>query len=473
MNRILVVEDKASLRQMLHATLEGAGYEVETASEGKAALRTLKEKRYLLVITDLRLPGADGMQVLRQARESDPDVPVIVMTGYGSVELAVEAMKEGAFDFLTKPVDMDHLLLLIGRVVDQRRLQFENLLFREIFAETMGFPRIIGADTGLREILAKTRKVAPTAATVLITGESGTGKELIARAIHHLSGRQERPFVAINCAAIPATLLESELFGHEKGAFTGAVALKKGKFELADGGTLFLDEIGEIPPELQPKILRVLQEKTFERVGGTKTIGADVRILAATNRELTARIREGAFRQDLYFRLNVFPVHMPPLRARRGDIPLLAEEFVRRFSREVRQRMEMTLTADALERLAAHDWPGNIRELENCIERAVILANGSEIPASLLSIGQSPSPGGRPADLEAFRQLVDLEGTLSEAAGRAAALAEKIKINQALEESGGVRSRAAQSLGVSQKTLLAKIREYGLDEAGAGAAPAP
>jgi DNA-binding NtrC family response regulator len=472
-SRILVVEDKSSLRQMLRATLEGAGYEVETAAEGKAALRALQERRYLLVITDLRLPGADGMKVLRQARESDPDLPVLMMTGYGSVELAVEAMKEGAVDFLTKPVDMDHLLLLIGRVVDQRRLQFENLLFREIFAETMGFPRIIGADSGLKDILAQTRKVAPTVATVLITGESGTGKELIARAIHHLSGRQDRPFVAINCAAIPATLLESELFGHERGAFTGAVALKKGKFELADGGTLFLDEIGEIPPEIQPKILRMLQEKTFERVGGTETIGADVRILAATNRELTARIRDGGFRQDLYFRLNVFPVHMPPLRARRGDIPLLAEEFVKRFSREVRQRPEMTLTDEAVELLAAHDWPGNIRELENCIERAVILANGSEITASLLSIGQSPSLGGRPGDADTFRQLVDLDGTLAEAAGRAAALAEKIKIRQALEESGGVRSHAAQSLGVSQKTLLAKIRDHGLEEAGGNEPPAP
>ncbi len=471
MSRILVVEDKANLRQMLRATLEGAGYEVETAADGKAALRTLKVQRYLLVITDLRLPGADGMEVLRQARGNDPDLPVIVMTGFGSVELAVEAMKEGASDFLTKPVDIDHLLLLIGRVVYQRRLQFENLLLKEIFAEKIGFPRIIGADTGLKEILAQTRKVAATGATVLITGESGTGKELIARATHHLSGRQDRPFVAINCAAIPATLLESELFGHEKGAFTGAVARKKGKFELADGGSLFLDEIGELPPELQPKILRMLQEKTFERVGGTETISADVRIIAATNSELTSRVRDGGFRQDLYFRLNVFPLHMPPLRARRGDILLLAEEFVRRFSREVCQQPEMKLSEEAVQRLMAHDWPGNIRELENCIERAVILSSGTEISADLLSVGPASSIGGRRRDEAAFQDLVDLNGTLAEAAGRAAAMAERIKISRALEESGGVRSRAALSLGVSQKTLLAKIREYGLDEAGGDESP--
>jgi DNA-binding NtrC family response regulator len=470
-SRILVVEDKANLRQMLRATLEGAGYEVETAADGKAALRTLKVQRYLLLITDLRLPGADGMEVLRQARASDPDLPVIVMTGYGSVELAVEAMKQGASDFLTKPVDIDHLLLLIGRVVEQRRLQFENLLLKEIFAEKIGFPRIIGADTGLKEILAQTRKVAPTGATVLITGESGTGKELIARATHHLSGRQNRPFVAINCAAIPATLLESELFGHERGAFTGAVARKKGKFELADGGSLFLDEIGEIPTELQPKILRMLQEKTFERVGGNETIAADVRIIAATNSELTARIKDGSFRQDLYFRLNVFPLHMPPLRARRGDILLLAEEFVTRFSREVCHKPEMRLSDEAVERLMAHDWPGNIRELENCIERAVILSSGSEISADLLSVGPGVSMAGRPGDEAAFQDLVDLGGTLAEAAGRAAAMAEKIKIRQALKESGGVRSHASQSLGVSQKTLLAKIREHGLEEAGGDDSP--
>ena len=471
MSRILVVEDKANLRQMLCATLEGAGYEVQAVADGKAALRTLKEQRYLLVITDLRLPGADGMEVLKQARDSDPDVPVILMTGYGSVELAVEAMKRGAFDFLTKPVDMDHLLLLISRVVDQRRLQFENLLFRELFAEKMNFPRIIGSDTGLKEILAKVKKVAPTAATVLITGESGTGKELIARAIHHLSGRQERPFVAINCAAITATLLESELFGHEKGAFTGAVARKKGKFELADGGSLFLDEIGDIPGELQPKILRALQEKAFDRVGGNETIKVDVRIIAATNRELTAGVREGSFRQDLFFRLNVFPVHMPPLRTRKGDIPLLADEFVRRFSREVRQQPEMTLSPEAMDRLVAHDWPGNIRELENCIERAVILSDGNEISADLLSVGLASSIRGHSGDEAAFQDLVDLEGTLADAAGRAAAMAEKIKIGRALEESGGVRSRAAQILGVSQKTLLAKIREHGLEETAVNQTP--
>jgi len=467
LSRILVVEDKASLRQMLCATLEGEGYEIQSAADGKSALRALQDQRYLLVVTDLRLPGADGMEVLKRARERDPDVPVIVMTGYGSVEVAVEAMKRGASDFLTKPVDMDHLLLLISRVVAQRRLQFENLVLKEIFSKELGFPRIIGADTGLKEILAQTRKVAPTGATVLITGESGTGKELIARAIHHLSGRLERSFVAINCAAIPATLLESELFGHEKGAFTGAVARKKGKFELADGGSLFLDEIGEIPRELQPKILRVLQEKSFERVGGNETIESDARIIAATNRELAEGVREGRFRQDLYFRLNVFPVHMPPLRERRDDIPLLAEAFVKRFSREVRQQTEMTLSPEAVQRLMAHPWPGNIRELENCIERAVILCNGTEIGVEQLSVGGSEPLGGT-ADGEALRELVDLGGTLTEAAGRAAALAERIKIADALAASGGVRSHAAEALGVSPKTLLAKIREYGLDESDNG-----
>jgi DNA-binding NtrC family response regulator len=329
-----------------------------------------------MVLTDLRLPKGDGHLVLQAAVQTEPVTPVILMTAYGTIRDAVGAMKEGAYDYLEKPVDNDHLLALIHRALEHRTLQDENLLLRERFSQQLGFPEIIGNSAALQGALDQVRRVAPTDATVLLGGESGSGKELFARAVHHLSGRKKQSFFAINCAAIPETLLESELFGYEKGAFTGAVATKRGKFEIADKGTLFLDEIGDLSPALQGKVLRVIEHREFERVGGTQTRKVDIRLVAASNKDLHALVAAGGFRQDLYFRLSVFPVRVPPLRERRDDIPILARHFLARFAAEQKKRGPITLSDAALARLADYAWPGNVRELENTIERALILGDG-------------------------------------------------------------------------------------------------
>ncbi len=393
MPAVLIVEDHDSLREMLRKTLEAAGHEVEEAADAARAISLVRSKRYLLVLTDLRLPRGDGHGVLQAAREADPELPVIVMTAYGTVEDAVAAMKAGALDFLGKPVDPDHLLLVVERALDRSRLRRENLILRSEFAERLGFPRIIGESAALQEVSRQIQRVAPTGATVLLQGESGTGKELFARAIHHLSDRREGPFVAINCAAIPDTLLENELFGHEKGAYTGANAARIGRVELAGGGTLFLDEIGDISPAVQSKLLRVLQERTFERVGGNRTIEVDLRVVAATNQDLRQSVAEKRFREDLFFRLSVVPILIPPLRDRREDIPLLVEAFVQRFRREL-ARPGLGLSEGALAALAAYPWPGNVRELENCIERAAIVADADLIqPSDLLLPGATAAPG--------------------------------------------------------------------------------
>ncbi|MCI0656303.1 MAG: sigma-54 dependent transcriptional regulator, partial [Acidobacteria bacterium] len=332
--RILLVEDKEGLRDVLRRTLEKEGYPVLPCSDGKQALTRLQRERFLLVLSDLKLPGADGLEVLRAARRAEPTLPVILMTAFGTVADAVAAMKDGAYDFLEKPVDPDHLLALLQRALQHRNLARENTFLRERFKAELGFPTILGKSSALNQALAHLEKVALTEATVLLSGESGTGKELFARALHHLSRRRTGPFFAINCAAIPESLLENELFGHEKGAYTGAGATKRGKMEMADGGTLFLDEIGDLSPSLQGKILRVIEERCFERVGGTETRSVDLRLVAATNRDLKGLAAEGGFRQDLYFRLSVFPVAIPPLRDRREDIPQLAAHFASRFSAE-------------------------------------------------------------------------------------------------------------------------------------------
>jgi DNA-binding NtrC family response regulator len=376
-DRILVVEDKESLRAVLRKTLEAEGYGVDEAADGRAALDKIRCDRFAMVLTDLRLPKGDGHSVLKAAVQTEPVTPVILMTAYGTIRDAVGAMKEGAYDYLEKPVDNDHLLALIHRALEHRTLQDENLLLRERFSRQLGFPEIIGKSAALQEALDQVRKVAPTDATVLLSGESGTGKELFARAVHHLSGRKKQSFFAINCAAIPETLLESELFGYEKGAFTGAVATKRGKFEIADKGTLFLDEIGDLSPVLQGKVLRVIERREFERVGGTQTRKIDIRLVAASNKDLLGLAAAGAFRQDLYFRLSVFPVKVPPLRDRRDDIPILARHFVEHFAAEQKRRGPITLSDAALERLTCYPWPGNVRELENTIERALILGDGN------------------------------------------------------------------------------------------------
>ena len=391
---ILIVEDKDALRQMWRLTLERAGYGVVEAADLKQARQALRRQPPTVVLTDLRLPDGTGLEVLRAAKSLDPDVPVVVLTAYGSIEEAVAAMKDGAEDFLQKPVDPDHLLLVLERLVETHRLRRACLLMREEYARRYGFPRIIGDSPAMQQVGQQLQRVAPTETTVLLLGESGTGKDLFARAIHHLSHRRQAPFVAINCAAIPETLVENELFGHEKGAFTGADGRQVGKFELARGGTLFLDEIGELPLAVQSKFLRALESRTITRIGGGQEIGVDIRVVAATNRDLAAAVAARTFREDLYYRLAVFTLEIPPLRERREDIPALANYFAEKYGREIRRR-RVTLSPAALKALQDYDFPGNIRELENCIERACILCEGTTLEPEDLRLPTATSPAGR------------------------------------------------------------------------------
>ena len=458
---ILLVEDKDSLRAMLRLTLETQGHVVIEARDQPEAIEALRSGRPGVVLSDLRLTEGDGFGVLRAAKELDPDLPVIVMTAYGSIEDAVAAMKEGALDFLAKPVEPDHLLLLVERALSQRRLVTENILLKEELAQRRGAPQIVGDDPRLKQVSIAMQRAAASDATVLIEGESGTGKELFARAVHALSPRADGPFVAINCAAIPETLLETELFGHEKGAFTGATQRKPGKFELAHRGTLFLDEIGDLPLSLQAKILRALEEKQFERVGGTVLLHVDVRVVAATNRNLKAAVAARQYREDLYFRLSVFPILIPPLRDRPGDIPLLARYFVDRFCREMQKKV-LALSPDALDALTAYPWRGNVRELQNCIERAVILTEGDVIHArhlNLVSHLDAAEPEAGPADPW---DDIDLTGSLAEASRRVLAEVERRKLTRALTEANGNAGRAAELLQVSYKQFLQKARDFGL-----------
>ena len=461
---ILLVEDKDSLRAMLRHALEAQGHAVVEARDQPEAVQALRVSCPAVVLSDLRLPDGDGFGVLRAAKEVDPELPVIVMTAFGSIQDAVSAMKEGALDFLAKPVDPDHLLLLVHRALAQRRMATENILLKEELAARRGAPQIVGEDPRLKQVSIALQRAAATDTTVLLEGESGTGKELFARALHALSPRVDGPFVAINCAAIPETLLETELFGHEKGAFTGASARKPGKFELAHRGTLFLDEIGDLPLALQAKILRALEEKRFERVGGTAPIQVDVRVVAATNRNLKAAVAARQYREDLYFRLSVFPITIPPLRDRPDDIPMLAKHFIERFSRDLNKK-PLVLAPSAVQELQEYRWPGNVRELQNCIERAVILTEGDTIHARHLSLSfrETPLQPPAPDDDGTPWSKIDLTGTLADATRRAVGEVERRKIDQALREAAGNRNRAADILQISYKTLLAKLKEYGLE----------
>src|SRR6201984_1200944 len=364
MEPILLVEDKAELGAMLRKALERAGYLVEEAADANSATEKVRGRRYLVVLSDLKLPGGSGLDVLRESRRVEATLPVILMTAYGSVEEAVTAMKEGAFDFIQKPVDLDHLKLLVERATRQQEVLRENLILRAEFSARCGFPRIVGESDVMKAVSHQLQRVAPTEATVLLLGESGTGKELLARAVHHLSNRREQPFIALNCAAIPEGLVENELFGHERGAFTGAGNRKAGKIEMAQRGTLFLDEIGELPLASQAKLLRVLEERCFERVGGTQSIEVDGRIIVGTNRDLAARVREKLFREDLYFRISAVPLTIPPLRERDGDLVLLAAHFLEKFAREF-GKGQLSLTEGARSKLRLYPWPGNVRELQN------------------------------------------------------------------------------------------------------------
>src|SRR6476661_7151357 len=371
---VLLVEDKESLRRVLRLTLERAGYSVTEAADARAGVAEIGRVPHKIVLTDLRMPDGSGIDVLHAAKAADSEVPVIVMTAYGSIDEAVQAMKDGAHDFLQKPVDSNHLLLLVARALEQSRLRTENILLREEWSKHYGFPRIIGESEAIKRAVSETQRVAQTDATVLLLGESGTGKELFARAVHHLSPRREKPFVAINCAAIPETLIENELFGHERGAFTGAGDRRQGKFELAATGTVFLDEIGELPLAVQGKLLRAIEEKCIDRIGGRGPVPVDVRVVAATNRDLKTAVDKGEFRGDLFFRLAVFPLEIPALRERGDDVVLLASHFASQLGRELRGR-DAELSNDAIAHIRGRDWPGNVRELENAIERACILSD--------------------------------------------------------------------------------------------------
>jgi DNA-binding NtrC family response regulator len=444
---------------MLRHALEAQGHTVVEAMDEPSAIERMQQARPVVVLTDLKLPEGDGFGVLRAAAELDPELPVVVMTAYGSIQDAVTAMKEGAMDFLAKPVDPDHLLLMVQRAISQRRILTDYFLLKQELAERRGAPRIIGEDPKLRQVSQQLHRAAGTDTTVLLEGESGTGKELFARALHALSSRSDGPFVAINCAAIPETLLETELFGHEKGAFTGAAARKPGRFELAHRGTLFLDEIGDLPIGLQAKILRALEEKRFERVGGTQSLHVDVRVVAATNRQLKAAVAAKQFREDLYFRLSVFPISIPPLRERPGDIATLARHFVDKFSRDLNKQLR--LSPNAMEDLQAYPWPGNVRELQNCIERAVILSDGDTIQSRHLNLSfrsGAVAPPASPWD------QIDLSGTMLEATRRVASEVERRKIGHAMQEAAGNKQRAAEALQISFKALTSKLREYGLAE---------
>ena len=444
MHKILIIDDDTSLRRVLEYNLQEEGYEVFAAADGAAGLILFDEEQPELVITDLKMPGMSGFQVLAGVKSRAPETPVIVITAFGAVETAVEAMKLGAYDYITKPFNRDELKLAVKKALEMRGLSEENRRLREELAERAEFRNIVGISRKMEQVFQIVRKVADTEATVLITGESGTGKELVAGAIHSLSSRRAAPFVAINCAAIPRDLLESELFGHVKGAFTGAIRDKPGKFQLADGGTLFLDEVGELPVELQPKLLRAIQERIVEPVGGTSPKKLDVRVVAATNIDLEKAIAAGDFREDLYYRLAVIPLHLPPLRERREDIPLLIRHFAAKHGGH-----SVTLTAEAMEALRGYPWPGNVRELENTVERMLILRNGDVIEAGELPDkirGKTEMPGGGvlnlPADGYPLEQL------------------EREIVVEALERNDWNQTAAARFLRIPRHTLIYRMEKY-------------
>lgn len=458
MKTVLIVEDKDSLRDMLARTLQDEGFDTIRASTFSEGINSVNKEKVDLVLTDLKLPRKEkgGIEILQHVKQVTPFCPVIIMTAYGTIETAVKAVKEGAFEFLTKPFDIDHLIVLIRRALENQQLVTENMILRDEVAQRVGFPEIIGKSDVMMELSKTVKKVSKSDSTVLLLGESGTGKELFARAIHQISDRKDNPFVAINCAAIPKELLENELFGYEKGAYTGAVNQKVGKFELADKGTIFLDEIGDLDLSLQAKILRVIQEREFERVGGTQKIKVDVRIIAASNKDLTKLAEEKDFREDLYYRISVFPINIPPLRNRLSDVPYLVEHFVKRYSQEMRKNIESVSDA-AMEKMQNYSWPGNVRELQNTVERAVILCEGTRIHEEHILIN--------PVKRAPKKKVYDLEEcTLKDVGSEAAKIAEIDLIKQVLKKTRGNKSKAAKILDVSYKTLLTRIKEYEIED---------
>jgi DNA-binding NtrC family response regulator len=454
--RILVVEDEQAIQLALKGLLGREGYEVELAGSGEEAAARLRETAFDLVLTDLALGrGASGMDVLRAAKAERPETAVVMITAHGSERIAVEAMKAGAEDYVPKPFDNDEIRLVVRRALERTRLARENRWLLEQVERHFGFENLIGSGPAMRRVFATLQKVAETDLTVLVRGESGTGKELVAQALHQRSTRRQRPFVAVNCAAINRELVESELFGHEKGAFTGADARRQGRFESADGGTIFLDEIGDMPLETQAKVLRVLQERCFERVGGTRAIQVDVRVVAATHRNLEEEVRRGRFREDLYYRLRVVEIELPPLRERREDLPALAQRFLERVTERLGLEKKR-LGESALAKLGRHAWPGNVRELQNALERAAVLAPGPVIEEADLPLagGAAEPPAAGPADADV--------SSFAEAKRRAVEGFERAYLLAALRRSGGNVSRAAESIGMVRQSLQQKIRELGL-----------
>ncbi len=452
MHNILIVEDKKSMADMLKKTLQMEGFSAVTANSVQGGLTKLSEGGIDAVITDLKLPDGEGTEILRASKESHPLLPVIIMTAYGSIELAVNAVKFGAYDFITKPFNTEHLVLILRRAISESKISKENIIIKEEFPDLFKPPDVVGSSPAWKEILLKVKRVAPLKTTVLILGESGTGKELISRTIHHMSPRSSNPFVAINCAAVPKDLIENEIFGHEKGAFTGANEVKPGKFELADKGTILLDEIGDMSLSLQSKLLRVLEESEFERIGGAKSIKVDVRIIAASNKDLQTETGKGSFREDLFYRLNVFPIFIPPLRERVEDIIPLARHFISRFCREMHKTV-VTFSPQAEKMLMSNDWKGNVRELRNTIERAVILCDSSSIMPEHLNLQEAFS-GSK----------IDWEAPLQDVVESAVRAVEKTRILNALKQSQGNKTKAAELLKVSYKTLLTKIKDYGFEQ---------
>jgi DNA-binding NtrC family response regulator len=440
---ILVVDDEASVRDALYKWFREDGYRVDVAADANEALRKLQEASWDIVLLDIRLPGIDGLELQRRIREIDPSLVIIMITAYASVESAVQALKQGAFDYVTKPIDPDDLEHLIRNAVEQKRLRAENIQLRQKIEELSRADEIIGQTPAMKQVFELVRTVAATDSTVLIRGESGTGKELIARAIHSHSRRRYFPIITVNCGAFPETLLESELFGHERGAFTGAQYRRKGKLELADGGTLFLDEIGDIPAKMQADLLRVIETKQFTRVGGNQIIRSDFRLICATNKDLEKEMREGRFREDLYYRINVFTIYLPPLRERREDIPLLARHFMRRFAAAMNKPIT-EISPEAMEKLMAYDWPGNVRELENAIERAMVVGRPPVIrPEDLpFQIAQRERPTA-----DELESLEDVE---------------RSHIEKILLKTDWNITRAASILKIDRVTLYNKIRKYGL-----------
>jgi DNA-binding NtrC family response regulator len=453
--QILIVDDDSGNREGLTLLLQQAGYEITATDSGESALQRLAETPFAVIITDLFMPGISGLDILRRVKERTPQTHVILMTGHASTETAVEAMKEGAFDYLTKPINVKELKILLDNALEKSRLVAENEYLRQQLRGKYHFANMIGSSPTMQAIFKQMEKIVQTDSTVLILGESGTGKELVASAVHYNSARKEKPFIAINCGAIPGELLESELFGHVKGAFTGAGSDKAGKFEAAEGGTIFLDEIGTMPMQLQMKLLRVLQEREVERIGSSRKIRLNVRIISATNADLAEMVKTREFREDLFYRLNVIPLHLPPLRERREDIPLLVKHFLKK-SCEAQNHPPCTLCGEAAAALQQYDWPGNVRELENVIERAVALVEGESIGLHDLPTQISQQAGSSsPPPLPSFHaDGVDLPALVAELECR--------MIQAALESCGGVKTRAAELLHLNRTTLVEKIRRYNL-----------